>query len=706
MLGKYKYLILTLAVIILLAPKPALALWGVGDFGLFDIPDQILGGLEERTGPIFTAVLSIFFVYIAGLAGLALSSKYLTTFIVTQGDAIATLRPMTEAAWGFTAGLANMLLIIIFLVIAFAFIFKIETFQAKKALPKLIMVALLLNFSLLFVEMLIDISQVLYNTVLPDASFFNTVTGVLILPGESIVGTVITWIVAMGVAWAIPMVNAFAQITFSALFTVFILPNLILWAIQGIFFWLLALMFFSFVFLFAARVFVLQILMILSPLAFVCLILPKTEKFWQQWFDTLIQWLLLGVFFLFFLVLGFGTLSLLTPSVDPVGIPGVTGFKLGGYLLYYFVVFIYMAVLLFVGKKFIPSGAQALIDFGKGIAGTVVTRGLKPIGKGALYETQQTRLKQQQKAGERAGRIEQKIKSSGMASLTRGEKITAWNLRRKGRGDLSAGVALTKATAGEAQRRLINEQKRKLSAKTKGLDEEGQKAFYQKEVLKTSMSPKTLRNAHARTALMELAADADAIDGDDNRIKALADEAVQIGGKTTAKKVYSRNPHWAPDGDASEEGTFQNIIATINPSDIDKLNKAAKLNERVIREIVNTKQENLINRLGGQSKMARDKVQIEIDKTTGEDGWEDKVNSLISKGEIQEAKKVLHLLRNFHTSQAATNIGWKQYGTVEEIDNKDREISAKSTPLKRKVTLPGEEGFKETEKKIREDLEK
>jgi len=300
MFGRYKYLILFLAIIILLVPKSTLALWGVGDFGLFDIPDQILGGIEERTGPIFTAVISVFMVYITGIAALALTSEWLKTFVLTQGDAIANLKPMTEAAWSFTSGLANMLLILIFIAIAFAFIFKIETFQARKALPRLILVALLLNFSLLFVEMLIDISQVLYNTVLPDASFFDSVKKILIEPGQNIIVTVVAWIAATGIGWAIPMVNAALQVVFSTLFTVVILPNIILWTIQAIFFWLLALMFFFFVFLFAARVFILQILMILAPLAFICLILPQTSKFWKQWLEILISWLLAGIFFLFF----------------------------------------------------------------------------------------------------------------------------------------------------------------------------------------------------------------------------------------------------------------------------------------------------------------------------------------------------------------------------------------------------------------------
>ncbi len=387
MFSRYKYLIIILAVIILFVPKPTLALWGVGDFGLFDIPDQILSGIEEKTGPIFTAVIALLIVYISGLAALSLTGEYLQQFISQQDSMITALEPMTRAGWNFTAGLSNMLLVLIFIVIAFAFIFKIETFQAKKALPKLIGVALLINFSFLLVQMLTDLSQVLYNTVLPETPLFSTVIEVLVSPGTSVVTTIVAWVVSMGISLAIPMVNAFTQILLSALFTVFLLPNIIIWIIQAIFFWLLAVMFFLFIFLFAARVFILQILTILAPLAFVCLILPQTSNFWKQWLETLISWLLTGVFFLFFLVLAFGTLSLLAPSIDALPLPGFVGFRLGGFLVYYFVVFIYMAIILAVGKKFMPAGAQALINFGKGIAATVVTRGLKPVGQSLRQKT-------------------------------------------------------------------------------------------------------------------------------------------------------------------------------------------------------------------------------------------------------------------------------------------------------------------------------
>lgn len=72
---------------------------------------------------------------------------------------------LVESGWNFVVGLSNILFIIIFLIIAFFFIFKSETPGMKKALPRLIIVALLMNFSLLFVKAFSDIGWILQNSM-------------------------------------------------------------------------------------------------------------------------------------------------------------------------------------------------------------------------------------------------------------------------------------------------------------------------------------------------------------------------------------------------------------------------------------------------------------------------------------------------------------------------------------------------------------
>ncbi|MFH1582344.1 MAG: hypothetical protein ABIA08_01115 [bacterium] len=462
-LNKFKYLILVFAVFSILLPEPVSAVFGVGDVGLFDIFDNLLQGISERTGPMFAAVISVLSFYLVGLGLLALSTNFLESFISQQGQWMTNLEPMTQAGWNFTVGLSNMFLILILLVIAFGFILKIENIQAKKALPRLLGVAVLLNFSWVFVKMLVDISQILYNTVLPNESLFTTVMGVFFQSAGSVVVSIIAWIAALGAAWSIPMASSFFQILFSILFTTIILPNIIIWALQAIFFFLLAVAFLAFAFLFAARVFVIQILIILSPLAFLALILPQTKSFWTQWYKTLLEWLLLGVFFLFFLTLGFGAIRFLAPQgIAALNIPGLALANIQDQLVYYFAIFIYMAVLLFVGKSFMPKGAQALIDFGKGIAGTVATRGLMPMGRGTIGEMKNAANKQL--ANERKMELAQEAGNPIQMNRRQKMGMTLGKWARQGveLGYKVAGTTLTEEnmkgmTVAEAEANKIND---------------------------------------------------------------------------------------------------------------------------------------------------------------------------------------------------------------------------------------------------------
>jgi len=390
-----KYSILTLLLFFLLVPRPAFA-FIIGDIVSF--LDHLSESVEEMAQPMISIMWYFLIAWLLGLLSLGLSSLFLQTVINQQGELLTALNNMTQAGWNFTSGLANMLLALVFLVIAFAFILKIETFQAKKALPKLIIVALLLNFSLLFVQMLFDISQIVFNTILEAGgdNLFITVMKTFLGGGISIFIGIITWVTAIIVAWSIPFVHQFAQIVFVALFGVIFLPNIVIWAFQIVCFFTLSLMFGAFIFLFAARVFIVQMLAMLAPLAFLCLILPQTQKWWSEWFKHLIEWLTLGIFWLFFLVLGFKGIGLLIPEMAITGwdvtvpLPGFSWVQIGQYVFYYFCIFVYMAVILYLSQKYRPVLSQALIDFGKQGIGFVWATGLKPFGGAMRKRVQMT----------------------------------------------------------------------------------------------------------------------------------------------------------------------------------------------------------------------------------------------------------------------------------------------------------------------------
>jgi len=77
--------------------------------------------------------------------------------------------PVVTIGWQITRGLCNMFFALILLVMAFSTILQIERFGMKQILKRLVIAALLINFSLLFAGILIDFSQVLTDYFIKEA---------------------------------------------------------------------------------------------------------------------------------------------------------------------------------------------------------------------------------------------------------------------------------------------------------------------------------------------------------------------------------------------------------------------------------------------------------------------------------------------------------------------------------------------------------
>ena len=72
--------------------------------------------------------------------------------------------PSIVMAWAIVRDFCNMFFILILLVIAFATILRIESYNMKKWLPKLLIMAVLINFSRTIAGLIIDFSQVFMMT--------------------------------------------------------------------------------------------------------------------------------------------------------------------------------------------------------------------------------------------------------------------------------------------------------------------------------------------------------------------------------------------------------------------------------------------------------------------------------------------------------------------------------------------------------------
>ena len=105
-----------------------------------------------------------------------------------------------------------------------------------------------------------------------------------------------------------------------------------------------------------------------------------------MWLKILLEWSLLGIAFLFFLVLGFKGLGAFSPALNPTDIQGA-GFwtdllaKIKGWFIYYFCLFVYLLLVSIISKRLMPTFAEGLISGAKEMGGMIWTAGLKPLSK-------------------------------------------------------------------------------------------------------------------------------------------------------------------------------------------------------------------------------------------------------------------------------------------------------------------------------------
>ena len=240
-----------------------------------------------------------------------------------------------------------MLLLVILAFIGLATTLRLQSYQLQKTLPALLLVALLINFSGLFVGFVVDAANLVINIFMKELTNFNAVINQLtaILKNTEQLFENLTDLLLKNpdqyVAGIIqPLANTIAVLIFTAIF---------------------ALSLFVAMLLFVVRFGVLWILSILAPLAFAAAVLPATRKLWSQWLQQLLQWAFIGIPMIFFLYLA---------QFVAVG-SHFAGISTGGFgevivaLIEPLIVVLFIIVGFFLSMSFAPAGAQSVISFGQ-----------------------------------------------------------------------------------------------------------------------------------------------------------------------------------------------------------------------------------------------------------------------------------------------------------------------------------------------------
>jgi len=323
--------------------------------------------------------------------------------------------PAIKNGWVVVRDVCNMFFVLILLIIAFATILNVEAYNYKKNLPKLIAMAILINFSKTICGLLIDVAQVVMMT------FVNAYKG--IAAGNLVTNLGITEIISISAAseeganmWAIAVayILAIVYLLITIVVTVTMLAILVM------------------------RIVMIWIYVVLSPAAYLLGSFPGGKQYSSKWWTDFTKNLIVGPILAFFLWLSFASLQeqdfakdfAIAAAESRKGISSAD------------TEMVFMRFVVSIGM--LIGGLQIAQSVG-GTAGSMAGKGLAKINKGTAFVTGAASgfaLAKAKATGKWAGRTSLGLASSGL----------------KG-----AGTALQKIPANNATSRLANQAGRGLS---------------------------------------------------------------------------------------------------------------------------------------------------------------------------------------------------------------------------------------------------
>ena len=216
--------------------------------------------------------------YVAGLIDFAIKLSY----EIFKLDAVTV-------GWKIMLNFTNLGFVLGIIVIAFATILRVESYGMKQILWKLVVAALLVNFSLVIAGAFISVSNTVSNVFL-EATTADSLSNALanamqpqkFLEVKSEDPSI--WNFITGGLDAV--IKFFTSLLFILIFTL-----LTILAFLTLFVMLLT------------RIIFLIFLLIVSPVVWLLWIFPHTQKYWQQWWSEFIRWNIFAPAVLFFVYL-------------------------------------------------------------------------------------------------------------------------------------------------------------------------------------------------------------------------------------------------------------------------------------------------------------------------------------------------------------------------------------------------------------------
>jgi hypothetical protein len=264
-------------------------------FFLF-IPKSINAGAIEWMGNVAEATLFSLVAWILYLPiyffGFLVTSILIPLMIWIASYNGFLTQEGVNIGWQTVRDLANMFIIVGILIIAFGTLFRVENYSYKKLLPKLVIAAILINFSKFIMGFLIDISQVIMLTFV---HAFDDIAG-----GNLIYGIGLTKILSLS-ANTSGVAGIIASGAGLELLVSLILGVIVLVVTAAVLLVITAYL--------VARVIMLWLAIVLSPLLFAITLIPSGQKFASQIWNMVSKYLITGPLLAFFLWLSFTIIS-------------------------------------------------------------------------------------------------------------------------------------------------------------------------------------------------------------------------------------------------------------------------------------------------------------------------------------------------------------------------------------------------------------
>ena len=194
-----------------------------------------------------------------------------------------------QLGWTVVRDVSNMFFIIVLLVIAVATIFKVESYSYRALLPKLIIMAILINFSRMITSFFIDFAQIIMLTFV---NSFRDIAGGNIINAVGI-GDILSY-------------SAKKTVSGQDVESLKVLGGLLLGlAVAAV----TAGVLLAFILVLVFRVIMLWTLTVLSPLAYLLSAFPGGQKYSSQWWEKFTSHLIVGPVLAFFLWLSFAIMQ-------------------------------------------------------------------------------------------------------------------------------------------------------------------------------------------------------------------------------------------------------------------------------------------------------------------------------------------------------------------------------------------------------------